>query len=98
MTEKLKVKLGPLEEHHAFQLVTNSPVNFLGRYLLYQLGCNVKCSPKGVFIEIPEDKEELVTEMLQRKQGLIMYWWKLTDPEMTVKLQAEFGALANEVE
>ena len=50
-----------------------------------------------MFIEIPEGKEDLVTEMLQRMQGSIVYWWKLTDTEIIVGLQVNFKALANEL-
>ena len=76
-TQNLTVEYGPFEVHHAFLLAANSPVNLLGRDLLCRLGCTVRCSPDGVYLDIPEIEEAETLETPSRSIGPVVYWWRV---------------------
>ena len=73
LSEVLDVKCGTLEAKRAFLLATNSPSNLLGRDLLCRLGCTVKCTEEGVYLDIPDDAAEETLQLLA-SPGPVVYW------------------------
>ena len=73
LTKKLKVEIGPLAEHHVFLFAIDSPVNLLGRDLLCQLGCTVRCTWGGVFLDLPQESSEQVLSLLKCTEGPVVF-------------------------
>ena len=39
----------------------------------------VRCTPDGVYLDIPEIKEAETLEMLSRSVGPVVYWWRVCE-------------------
>ena len=78
-TAQLLVRCGPLQEKHALLLTTTTPINLLGRDLLYKLGCTIECTERGVFVDIPPNKAQLAMMVLMAPHPVV-YWWRLPKP------------------
>ena len=65
LSEQLRVEIGPLSAQHAFLMVTDTPINLLGRDPLCKLNCTVKCTPEGVYLDIPHESHITMLNLLQ---------------------------------
>ena len=60
LSEQLRVEVGPLSAQHAFLMAADTPTNLRGRDLLCKLNCTVKCTPKGVYLDMPHESRGTV--------------------------------------
>ena len=86
-TEQLRVEIGPLSVHHVFLMATDTPINLLGRDLLSKLNCTVKCTPGGVYLEIPHESHIPMLNLLQESTENLVYRWTVINFEAFKYLQ-----------
>ena len=87
LTEQLRVEIGPLSVNHAFLMATDTPINLLGRDLLCKLNYTVKCSPEGVYLEIPHESHITMLNLLQENTENLVHRWTVINFEAFKYLQ-----------
>lgn len=92
----LTVELGPLSGEHAFLMAADTPLNLLGRDLLCQFGCTIKCTPDGVYLDVPDVNANTVFSMLQRVSRPTSYAWQLSSPQLCLEIQAIYDQLTKQ--
>ena len=70
LSEQLRVEVGPLSAQHEFLMAAGTLTNLLGRDLLCKLNCKVKCTPKGVYLNMPHESHVTVLTLLQENTVL----------------------------
>jgi len=97
LTEQLRVEIGPLSANHAFLMATDTPINLLGRDLLCKLNCTVKCTPGGVYLEIPHESHITMMNLLQENTENLVYQWTVINCEAFNYLQEYLSHLERNV-
>jgi len=97
LSEQLRVEVGPQSAQHAFLMATDTPINLLGRDLLCKLNCTVKCTPEGVYLDIPHESHITMLNLLQESTENLVYRWTVIDCEAFNHLQVYVSNLKRSV-